>query len=217
MKKKHFAEYIDEIDRIAKEARIRQDLASITLKKAEEKFNKDLKNPNLSITRKNASREEFSEAEAAYRKEVESIRVDMENNFRVMREDLKKDVYEYVGANPDRVDQNAVALLSNGVVNDADLVSMSNKYWNNPTMLKLIAKHANDIQSRTASMIRLKISTYVSPDTRLNLYDQSVKIAMRTVQHDGGISGSLQKSWDNEWHEKLRAAMAETDTFSVEV
>ena len=38
MKKKYFAEYIGEIDRIAKEARIRQDLASIALKKAEEKF-----------------------------------------------------------------------------------------------------------------------------------------------------------------------------------
>lgn len=217
MKKKYFAEYIDEIDRIAKEARTRHDLASIALKKADEKLNKDLKNANLSVTRKKASREEFAEAEAAYRKEVENIRVDMEKGFRVLREDLKKDVYEYVGANPDRVDQNAIALLSNGVVNDADLVSMSNKYWNNPTMLKLIAKHANDIQSRTASVIGLKISAHVSPDTRLNLYDQSVKIAMRTVQHDGGISGSMQKSWDNEWHEKLRAAMAETDTFSVEV
>lgn len=42
MKKKYFAEYVDEIDRIAKEARIRQDLASITLKKAEEKYTSDL-------------------------------------------------------------------------------------------------------------------------------------------------------------------------------
>ena len=193
MKKKYFAEYIDEIDRIAKEARIRQDLASIALKKAEEKLNKDLKKTNLSVARKSAYREEFAEAEAAYRKEVEKIRVKMENDFRVLRGDLKKDVYEYLAADPGKVDQNAVALLSSGAINGVDLAAMSNKYWNNPTMLKLIKDRAENVQDDAAKSIRRTLSVHLNPETRLTNYDSAVHIAMKTIRHESGLSDGMQK------------------------
>ena len=176
-----------------------------------------MKNPNLSVTRKNASREEFAEAESAYRKEVEKIRVNMENDFHALRGELKKDVYEYLAADPGKVDQNAVALLSSGAINGIDLAAMSNKYWNNPTMLKLIKDRAENVQDDAAKSVRRALSVHLNPETRLTNYDSAVHVAMKTIRHEPGLSDGMQKHWDTEWYEGLRANMAKTDAFSVEV
>jgi len=110
-------------------------------------------------------------------------------------------------------------LLNSGAMKDTDLVALANKYWNNPTMLKMIACQAekNLDDSKIARFLATKISRYIAPTDRLRVFDDAVSVAMRTIQDNGNIAGTFQQKWSAEFKDSLRAAMAQHDTFKMEV
>ena len=55
--------------------------------------------------------------------------------------------------NPDAVEPNALLLLESGVMDADDFTSMTERYSKNPTMLRLVAFHA-DKRMREASYMR---------------------------------------------------------------
>lgn len=219
MAKTYFSQYIDDIDKIIKEAVNKHDMASIALANARKRNEKAQANRDYSHDKKTVKAAMFREAEADYKKEVVAIQDDMETSFKALRLSLVKHIAEYTAADPGKVDQSAVMLLNSGSMRDTDLVALANKYWNNPTMLKLVASAAekNLTDSKTARVLALKIAEYISPDTRLRVFDSAVDAAKRTVNHSESYSASFQKFWANEAYNALKTDMSRLDTFSMEV
>lgn len=219
MAKTYFSQYIDDIDKIIKEAVNKHDMASIALADARTRNERAQANREYSRDKKTVEAIAYREAESDYKKKVESIQSDMEASFKALRQSLVKHIAQYTAADPEKVDQNAIMLLSSGAMRDTDLVAMANKYWNNPTMLKLIAGEAekNLTDSKTARFLALKIAEYVSPDTRLRVFDSAVDAAKRTVNHSESYSASFQKFWTGEAYNALKTDMSRLDTFSMEV
>ena len=217
--KTYFSQYIDDIDRVITEAIHKHDMASIALANARTRNKKAQANRDYSYDKKAVEAARFREAEADYKKEVVSIQDDMEASFKALRLSLVKHIAEYTAADPGKVDQSAVMLLNSGSMRDTDLVALANKYWNNPTMLKLVAGAAEKdmTDSKTARVLALKIAEYISPDTRLRVFDSAVDAAKRTVNHSEGYSAAFQKLWAGEAYNALKAGMSRLDTFSMEV
>lgn len=75
-----------------------------------------------------------------------------------LRAELERDIRAGSVADPDAIDPNGLALLQSGILTSNDFYNLSDKYDDNPTMLRLIAKYAreaaesqnNDAQSRSA-------------------------------------------------------------------
>ena len=219
MAKTYFSQYIDDVDKIIKEAVHKHDKASIELEDARKRNERAQANQEYSRDKKTVEAAAFREAQAAYRKSVQSLQDEADTAFKSLRLSLAKHIAEYTAADPEKVDQNTVMLLNSGVMRDTDLVSMANKYWNNPTMLKLIAGEAekNLTDSKTARYLAVKIAEYISPNTRLSVFDNTVSIAMRTIADDGHRAGVFQKMWNEEFYPSAKANMAALDGFNMEV
>lgn len=219
MAKTYFSQYIDDVDKIAKEYWHKHDMVSIALADARKRNEKAQANSEYSRDKKTVAAAAFREAEREYKKAVESIQNEMVTSFKALRQSLAKHIAEYTAADPGKVDQNAVVLLNSGVMRDTDLVAMANKYWNNPTMLKLIAGEAekNLTDSKTARYLAVKIAEYISPDARLRVFDSAVDAAKRTVSQSESYSASFQKFWSGEAYNALKTHMSNLDTFSTEV
>ena len=219
MAKTYFSQYIDDIDKIIKEAVNKHDMVSIALADARTRNEKAQANRDYSHNRKAAEAEAYREAERDYKKKVESIQRDMEASFKALRQSLAKHIAQYTAADPEKVDQNAVMLLNSGAMRDTDLVAMANKYWNNPTMLKLISGEAekNLTDSKTARVLVVEIANHISPDNRLRVFDSAVDAAKRTVNKSESYSAAFQKFWANEAYGPLKADMSRLDNFGMEV
>lgn len=219
MAKTYFSQYIDDIDKITKEAINKHDMASIALADARTRNEKAQANREYSRDKKTVEAAACREAERDYKKEVESIQNDMETSFKALRLSLEKHIAEYTAADPGKVDQSAVMLLNSGSMRDTDLVALANKYWNNPTMLKLVAGAAekNLTDSKTARYLALRIAEYISPENRLRVFDSAVDAAKRTVNHSESYSASFQKFWAGEAYNALKEDMSRLDTFNMEV
>lgn len=219
MAKTYFSQYIDDINKIIKAAINKHDMASIALADARQRNANAQANPEYSRDKKIVEAAAFREAEAEYRKSIEAIQNEADAAFKALRMSLAKHIAEYIAADPGKVDQSAVMLLNSGSMRDTDLVALANKYWNNPTMLKLVAGAAekNLTDSKIARHLAVKIAEYVSPDARLRAYDDTVSIAKRTIQESETTAATFQRMWDEELYGSAKNNMASLDSFSVEV
>ena len=64
-----------------------------------------------------------------------------------MRRELAERVAADSSANPDTVDANGLELLKSGILTANDFYALAEKYDDNPTMLRLLAKYARDAAS----------------------------------------------------------------------
>lgn len=212
----YFAQYIDDINRVIAEAIDKHDEASKALAWAHSRSEESKRDG--SRDKQIVAAAQLREAEANYNSKVRNIELEVDMAFKAIRQELEKHSVRYTAADPDRVDQNAVSLLNSGVMSDADFVAMANKYWNNPTMLKLIAGAAeqNLTDSKTARFLAVKIAEFIAPDTRLGVFDDTVSIAKRAIQSDTAAAEIYKKMWDEQFYSEMRKAMDSLDTFSME-
>lgn len=219
MAKTYFSQYIDDVDKIIKETVHKHDMASIALADARTRNEKAQANREYSRDKKAVEAAAYREAEADHRKSLRSLQDETRATFKALRQSLEKHIAEYTAADPEKVDQNAVVLLNSGVMRDTDLVAMANKYWNNPTMLKLIAGEAekNLTDSKTARILAVEIAQYISPVSRLKNFDDAVDVAMRTIQDNERIAAVFQKEWAERFYPAIKGNMSALDSFAVEV
>lgn len=212
----YFAQYIDDVKGIVREAVDKHNKAATALAAARRE-NEESKRSGDS-DKQIVAAAYLRAAEAEYNDKVRNIEIDADMAFKAVRQELEKHSVNYTAVNPDRVDQNAVALLNSGVMSDADLVAMADKYWNNPTMLKLVAGAAekNLTDSQTARYLAVRIAGFISPDTRLGVFDDTVSIAKRTIQADTTAAEIYKRMWDEQFYSDMRKAMESLDTFTME-
>ena len=89
-----------------------------------------------------------TEVERVEKKELfEDVRKRVWSDFNRKRAELRADLEKAIAADcivdPAALDTNAIYLLDSGTMTAADYAAFAEKYDSNPTMLKLIATHAN--------------------------------------------------------------------------
>lgn len=219
MERNYFTQYIDDINKIALEAREKYTKVSTALVDTQQAANAARIKYPVGDNKRIVAEASYKEAEAGYKRAVNDIQDELGKGFQNLRKTLLKHIAEYTAADPGKVDQNSIALLNSGAMTASDLVALANKHWNNPTMLKLVSAQAQKMpkENRIAGLLTNKIEEYISPEVRLNVFDTAVSCAQRTIQQDGYSATGFQKMWDNEFYEKMKSHMARFDTFSVNV
>ena len=219
MKKTCFSQYIDDINDIIKEARLKHDRASIELERATKNSEKAIRDNRAGTDKRIIAEAQKREAEAEYRKSVHAIQEEADAAIKALRKSLEKHIMEYVAADPEKVDQGAVVLLNSGVMREWDFLSLANKFGDNPTMLNLIAGVASKEMpdSRGARYLAEQIREHITPAARMSLFDEANRLALRTIQDDGNMAGRYQKLWDENFYGTLKKNMGATETFKMEV
>lgn len=217
MAKTYFSQYIDDLNKIIKDAREKHDMESIQRENARKDYEKVNFDRSASADKKVVAAAAFREAETAYRVNLESLQRETERELKTLRGSFEKCIAEYTTADPDHLDQSAVMLLNSGAMKDTDLLALANKYATNPTMLKMVSGCADKMldKSKVARIMVMQINNYLSPTYRLRLFDDAVSIAMRTIDRNESRSGAFQKSWDENYYPAIRKDMAATEEFHL--
>lgn len=84
------------------------------------------------------------EATAAFEEAGKRIWGEFNRQREELRAELQKELRADSTANPDAIDGNALELLKSGIMTPDDFFALLAKYDNNPTMLRLIGKYAQD-------------------------------------------------------------------------
>lgn len=92
--------------------------------------------------RMKTAKADWIEAENRLRAEAYRFSNEYTRHASSVRKELEERLNKDNALNPDDVDQNAVRLLDGGIANPSDLVSMMEKYDENPTMLRMIRQYA---------------------------------------------------------------------------
>lgn len=87
---------------------------------------------------------ELNKADAAFKIAEARIWPSFDAKCKELRRELEKDVQKNSLANPDAIDANALELLKSGALTVEDFYSLSERYENNTTMLRVISKYALD-------------------------------------------------------------------------
>ena len=87
---------------------------------------------------------DYLEAELAFKDAEKRIWPEFNRKRADIRSRLEADVRSAELVNPDALDANGVELLKSGVLSAGDYYALAEKYDDNPTMLRLIAKYARD-------------------------------------------------------------------------
>ena len=103
-------------------------------------------------------------AEQALRATETRVWADFDRQKAWIRSDLEKAVRANSAANPDVVDANALELLKSGILTADDYFTLVDKYDNNPTMLRLIAKYAQEAASNKDTDAKTRGALYMLAD-----------------------------------------------------
>ena len=89
---------------------------------------------------------EYAEAKAGYEKLCREMRDSKAGGFKPIRSELEKALADAFAANPEHLDAATLELLKSGIMsaNEYDRLMSKATAENNPTMVRLIAKHATD-------------------------------------------------------------------------
>lgn len=123
------------------------------------------------MERKNISEVERAEAKAGYERALSDIKAipvwaNFERDYKKLEKALSDELRQDASANPDNVDNNAVTLLNAGILGVDDFYALAEKYAGNTTMLRLIAKYAEDAAEQTSEKKDRGALTQLASDCR---------------------------------------------------
>lgn len=115
-----------------------------TAYKALQQARENASKPGQDALKKQIAAFELEEATRNMRTETIRLWDRFRTERRTIRAELENAVKAAGLANPDEIDGNALELMKSGVLNSADYVALAERFDQNRTMLKLIAKHSHE-------------------------------------------------------------------------
>lgn len=100
--------------------------------------------PGQDALKKQIAALELEKATQNARKETMRLWDRFRAERRTIRAELENEIKTAGLANPDEIDSNALELMKSGVLTSADYAALAERFDQNATMLKLIAKHAHE-------------------------------------------------------------------------
>ena len=213
MSKVYFTQYIDDLDKISKEARAKIEAAEKTFADVKEKAGQAIRQFPIGHDKRTRAEIDLREATENYSRFILEIQAEAETKVKDTRSSLVKHLATWAEAKPEMVDNNAVTLLSSGALSAADLVALANKNWNNPTMLKLVHAQATKYGDDLAKTLAIKLRDYLAPTQRLRLFDYTATIIAKTYQTDTNFALKIGAVWDEQFCDSARSHMAALESF----
>ena len=114
------------------------------------------------------------------------------DSLRVMRNGLVQDAVRRTAVNPEAVDMAALELMKSGIMRPTDYDSMLDKFSDNPTMTRLIAKYAEDAANaekdnttaRAAfTAMQTRARGLVNPEADVVDFDSMIDLFARSINN----------------------------------
>ena len=172
-------------------------------------------NRQLAEIRFVAAKEEYKAAQDEARKEVRDIQDSFSQKVRELREQFKDYLDEHYSASPDKLDAATVQLLNSGICAPSELARLAEKSKDNPTMLRLIASHAEKImddrtQSRadwlTCKKLSLVADAAKDGGREMNIFDSAASTAERGLQTNAAVADRMHNhivSWFDSFRDQM--------------
>lgn len=198
-----FNKYGKKLNEIAKTAFSNYEKLQATYAEAEAAYNKVPKDGSPASMRAEA---DFLEAKASYDKARRDFGYDEMKAFKELRAELEAAVNDEFSVKPDQLDANTLELMKSGILtgNEYDRLMNAAQEANNATMVRLIAKYADDAAEQIAQRygptdtkaVQLRAVSYksrgYSGDTYLQTFDELTN-AFDRCTHNTAMIGH----WDD--------------------
>lgn len=223
MGKVYFHQFIDDLDKIAKNYRVKHDLASAALETAKQKNDRVQKDRTSSADKRLVHAAAYREAEREHKRAMAEIESGAEREIKAVRKNFEQHMAEFFTARPEKIDQAAVSLMASGIMTASDLAALANQHGNNPTMLRLISAHANKINEgksgglidHRASALRGNIERFCGTKDRLELFDTAARVVLWSVDRSASRAETFQAEWDSRFYHDLKAQMTSMESFAT--
>lgn len=215
MKHKYFIQYIDDLNRICQDVCAKYNAFGEDLKQAKQNYASAVPaGYSVREGKRLLEGERLKEAQEAYYEKLNKLQTEARQKIEEVRAAIREHNTEYLAVDPAKVNHAGVLLLGSGTMSEADMVDLANKYWNNPTMLKMIS---GQIGKRSEfSALKMAIDTFCSPESRLEVFEFGARWVMFTIDAVDYRAESYQAEWEVTYNE-LKNEMAALDTFKMEV
>ena len=148
--------WLNEIRDIHDKARIEYTKIQDQLEEKEKRFWESQRSRDLTVDGKERKKAVWYEERDRLKGQLRALIEDSQKKFREVRGSVERAYRDKFGIVPENVDQNAMSLLSLGIVSDHELIEMADRYKNNHTMLRVIAKYADDRAQKDKSNMELR-------------------------------------------------------------
>ena len=160
--------YLDALKEVYNESRAaydalqkKLDMAQANYDKAQEDSRKASGNEKaLAEARLNVARGELQIAKEEHRAAYRDMAASHNQRVNALREEFSAFLNDHYSANPDKLDNAAMQLLTSGICTPAELSNLAQRYGDNPTMLRIIGSYAT----------KMKDSKRNSPEDTRSIY-----------------------------------------------
>lgn len=203
-------DFIDALNKIYDESRNAYEAIQAKVAKAKAKMERayeELRDPgckdrNMAEARHNVAKGEYQIAEDARRGEYQQMISDYDAKVKQLRAQFVAHLDQHYAAAPDKLDTATMQLLGSGICTPSELAQLAERHKDNPTMLRVIASHAEKItdernQSRedymTCRGIAFKAAAAKDGSRELAIFDSAVSAAERGVQRDATVANRMHE------------------------
>lgn len=131
-----------------------------TMASIEENHKGIMNDPNVSLSAKEQERVYYAKCQVRYKQEYENIKADVEEKLKSVYENMAKEVETFYTPKGAEIDADTLSLINSGIKLTGDeFDSLTSKYANNYTMIRLLSDYAkkNDIMTN----LSVSLSDYV--------------------------------------------------------
>ena len=148
--------FLNEIRAAYNESRVKYTEIQDQLAEKEKRFRESQSSRDLTFDGKERKKAVWYEERAQLQGQLRALIADSQKKFSEVRSRAELVYRDKFGIVPENVDPNAMSLLSLGIVSDRELIEMADRYRNNHTMLRVIAKYADDRAQKDRSNMELR-------------------------------------------------------------
>lgn len=193
--------WLNEIRDIHDKARIEYTKIQDQLEEKEKRFWESQRSRDLTVDGKERKKAVWYEERDRLKGQLRALIEDSQKKFREVRGSVERAYRDKFGIVPENVDQNAMSLLSLGIVSDRELIEMADRYKDNHTMLRVIAKYADDRAQKDRNNMEMRdlaVRINYAGNPHLDAVDALIFTAEQGLREDRVVSdGIAYQMFDN--------------------
>ncbi|MBR2894562.1 MAG: hypothetical protein IKC03_02750 [Oscillospiraceae bacterium] len=193
--------FLNEIRAAYNESRVKYTEIQDQLIEKEKRFRESQSSRNLTFEGKERKKAVWYEERAQLQGQLRALIADSQKKFSEVRSRAELVYRDKFGIVPENVDPNAMSLLSLGIVSDRELIEMADRYKNNHTMLRVIAKYADDRAQKDRNNMEMRdlaVRINYAGNPHLDAVDSLIFTAEQGLREDRVVSdGIAYQMFDN--------------------
>ena len=192
---------LERIRSIYNDARTEYTRLQDELTRLKNKLMESQKDFELTVQGKDAARMKYNGEIAAVRSELDSLISKTSQSFSEVREDVDKFFGGMFRATPEKLDTSALELLKSGILTDAELSEMAEKYADNATMRRMIGKYAQERADKDRENVAMRQLALVlnRPELpHLEAADTLIMWCEKGLREDRVLSDGIARAFDEQ-------------------